>query len=237
MTVAPFAQWRGPIPNKTPGGMHLPSLGLVLHVMESSLAAADGWFHNPAAKASAHFGVDQDGTIVQWVEWEDKAWAEVAGNPSYHSVETSGFNNQALTAPQVAGVAKIYAEGMRRYGWPNRLANVPGEQGLGTHAMGGSAWGGHTACPGPQRTAQRVAILVAAGAPPAPVIEEEEMVRLFTHNNGEYIGVFGHWCRPIPTQAQWDFYVRAGIPVNDADGRAEVANDTFSQMAKLPVAE
>lgn len=175
MTVAPFAQWRGPVPNKTPGGMHLPSLGLVLHVMESSLAAADGWFHNPSAKASAHFGVDFDGTIVQWVEWEDKAWAEVAGNPSYHSVETSGYNDQPLTDAQLRGVATIYAEGMRRYGWPAQLANVPGEQGLGTHAMGGSAWGGHTACPGPQRTAQRATILQLAGGTPAPTPEEEDV--------------------------------------------------------------
>lgn len=67
--------------------------------------------------------------------------------------------------------------------------------------------------------------------------EEEEMVKLFTHKGGELIGVFGHWCRPIATQGQWDYYVRAGVPVNKTDNTAEVQDDIFAQMTKLPVQE
>lgn len=40
----------------------------------------------------------------------------------------------------------------------DEIANSPDGYGIGTHSMGGAAWGGH-ACPGPLRAAQRPEII------------------------------------------------------------------------------
>ncbi|MFL6144525.1 MAG: N-acetylmuramoyl-L-alanine amidase [Labedaea sp.] len=180
--IVPGAQWRGPVPNRTQGGMREPSLGLVLHVIEGSIGAADSVFHNPGRRASAHWGVGADGSLLQWVDTADKAWAEVAGNALYHSVETEGFHNQALTDAQVATLARLYLWGHDTYGWPFAVVDAPGQRGLITHGDGGAAWGGHFDCPGPQRSAQRAAIIqrAAGGGPKPPAQEDDPMVVIST---------------------------------------------------------
>lgn len=142
--------------------MHNPSLGLVLHVIEGSLSAADSAFHNPSWRASAHFGIGNDGRLVQWVDTADKAWAEVAGNPDYHSVETEGWDTMGLTVAQTATLARLYRWGHDTFGWPYELADVPGQRGLAWHGMGGDAWGGHFGCPGTTRRQQRAGVLALA---------------------------------------------------------------------------
>lgn len=51
--------------------------GLTIHTTDggASIAALDSWFANPAAKASTHFGIGQDGTIHQYVSLDDTAFA------------------------------------------------------------------------------------------------------------------------------------------------------------------
>jgi hypothetical protein len=43
-------------------------------------------------------------------------------------------------------------------GMPYAIADAPGQPGIGTHQMGGAAYGGH-ACPGPVRASQRSTII------------------------------------------------------------------------------
>lgn len=159
----PGAVWRGPVPNQSIG--FGPPIGVVLHIMQGTLDGTDSWFHNPAAQASAHFGVGKDGRVFQWVNTEARAWAQAAGNPSYLSIECEGYHGDALTQRQVAAVAGIVA-------WahvPLVKTDHPGLGGLGWHGMGGAAWGGHVDCPGPLIVAQRDEILALAGAPTAGV--------------------------------------------------------------------
>ncbi|MFB7169907.1 N-acetylmuramoyl-L-alanine amidase [Streptomyces sp. NPDC056254] len=145
--------------NFTPGGLR-EMRGLVLHVQEGE-NSLHSHFSDPSVQSSAHFWVSQSGEIEQYVSAHDRAWAQGTGNPSWLSVETSGFANRPLTAQQVDSVARIYAWGMAQHGWPLEPATTPLGRGLGVHRMGGRAWGGHS-CPGPLRSAQTGEILTAA---------------------------------------------------------------------------
>lgn len=131
--------------------------GLVLHVQEGK-GSLYRQFSEPQQRSSAHFWVSLEGEIEQYVSVLDQAWTQVAGNPSWASVETAGFATRPLTEAQMDAVARIYAWGAAEYGWPDTVADSPQDRGLGTHSMGGRSCGGH-ACPGAGRSAQRGEIL------------------------------------------------------------------------------
>jgi hypothetical protein len=170
------ALWKGPIPNETHGGITRPILGLVLHVEQGTEAGTDAWFHNPRAQASAHFGNPQTGPLEQWVDTDDKAWAEVAGNSNWVSVEHEGYSGRAPTptASQVENDAQLLAWLHKTEGVPLQATDSVSKRGLGWHGMGGAAWGGHTDCPGPlildarPQIIARAKVIVAAPKPPRP---------------------------------------------------------------------
>lgn len=162
MARFPGATWRGPVPNYTPGGMR-SHRGLVLHIQQGSEAGTDAWFHNPSSQVSAHFGNPKTGRLDQWVDTDDRAWAEVAGNPDWISVENEGNSGNSLTASQLENVAQLLAWLHTKYGVPLQISDstVPGLTG---HGLGGSAWGGHYDCPGAPILAQRPQIIARAAA-------------------------------------------------------------------------
>ena len=149
--------------NRTAGGLRgSDTIGLVLHVQAGN-GELSGWFNNPGAGASSTWWAGKGGARRQYCNPDtDKFWAQAAGNSLYHSIETEGYPSEPLTAAQIESVAQALAFGHVRYGWPLRLANKPGEPGLGWHGMGGAAWGGHTGCPGTTRKNQRTQILARA---------------------------------------------------------------------------
>lgn len=51
------------------------AIAIVDHIMQGTLAGTTSWFNNTASQVSAHFGVGKDGTVVQYVKVEDRAWA------------------------------------------------------------------------------------------------------------------------------------------------------------------
>ncbi|MFE0423356.1 N-acetylmuramoyl-L-alanine amidase [Streptomyces sp. NPDC058953] len=131
--------------------------GLILHVQEGEGSLFER-FSNPSVRSSAHFWVSQAGEIEQYVSVHDRSWTQRAGNADWSSIETSGFAGQPLTAAQVDAVARVYTWGARVHGWPPEVTDSPNGRGLGTHSMGGGAWGGH-ACPGTIRARQREAVM------------------------------------------------------------------------------
>lgn len=131
--------------------------GLILHVQEGEGSLFDR-FSDPATKSSAHFWVSRAGEIEQYVSVHHRSWTQRAGNVEWVSIETSGFAGKPLTTVQVDAVARVYVWGAREHGWPLEVTDSPKGRGLGTHAMGGSAWGGH-ACPGTIRARQREVIM------------------------------------------------------------------------------
>lgn len=177
--VVPTFDYRQlPINYSIDPGMGDRSLGLVQHVAVGGNFSLYGWFSNPAAKASSTWWVGKNkGQREQYMNPDiHRSWAQAAGNPSYHSVETAGNPEDPLTDAQIESEAVIYAAGVKRYGWPYRLAEHPGEKGFGWHGMGGAAWGGHYDCPGVLRREQRSDVLrlaekINAGPTPAPTTE------------------------------------------------------------------
>lgn len=162
MAIMPGVTWR-PVPNCTKSGQESVQ-GVVLHIMQGSLDGSDSWFRNPISQSSAHFGVGKNGTIYQWVNTQDRAWAQMAGNKAWLSIEHEGYSGTALTAAQVAATAKIVAWAQSVYKFPLQSTDSASGSGVGWHGMGGAAWGGHFDCPGAEIKAQRAAILAAAKA-------------------------------------------------------------------------
>ncbi|KPC89892.1 hypothetical protein ADL27_38410 [Streptomyces sp. NRRL F-6602] len=157
------ATWR-PIPVNYTGGGQTSVRGVVVHIMAGTLAGTDSWFRNSAAQASSHFGTGRSGALYQWVDTKDRAWAQADGNRSWLSVENEGKGGDALTDAQLDRNAQVLAWAHEVYGVPLQVANGPSGSGLGWHGMGGSAWGGHTSCPGSKVVAQLPEIVKRAKA-------------------------------------------------------------------------
>jgi hypothetical protein len=136
---------------------------VVLHIMQGTLAGTDTWFHDPNNKVSAHFGVGKDGTVYQWVDTADEAWAEAAGNPVGISVEHEGQVPDALTSQQIAADAAILAWVNQTHGVPVQVTDDPvGGSGVCGHSTGAAQGWGHPACPGDAIMAQRQQIIDGA---------------------------------------------------------------------------
>jgi len=160
MARMPGAEWR-PTNNCTKGGQEAVR-GVVLHVMAGTLAGSDSWFKNPAAQASAHFGIGKAGEVYQWVDTADRAWAQAGGNRTWLSIEHEGQGGDALTPAQLAASARVIAWMHETHGVLLQATDSVDGRGIGWHGMGGAAWGGHTACPGTPIKAQRPALIAAA---------------------------------------------------------------------------
>lgn len=183
MRVA-WAEWRGPIYGRVENGFRHPAIGVIMHIMGAKASAADNWFHspnsgNPDRGAGCQFGICNgqstdvhpgwvDGHLLQWADTDDRAWHAGSANINYIGIETEGVGGP-LTEAQVQTFARLLRELQAAEGFPFRLADAPGEHGLGWHGMGGSAYGGHPYCPGEDRKRQRARILsIAQGQPPEP---------------------------------------------------------------------
>jgi peptidoglycan hydrolase-like protein with peptidoglycan-binding domain len=169
----PGADWIGPTPNETDGGQ-VDVHGLVLHIQEGTEAGSEAWFRNPDAQASSHFLNPKSGNLRQLVDTANRAWAEMAGNRHWLSVENEGYSGEELTDSQIENVAQLYAWIHKVYGTPVSATDDPNGSGIGWHGMGGDAWGGHFNCPGEPIKAQRPRIIarvneiLGGGTTPVP---------------------------------------------------------------------
>lgn len=154
-----LAQWVGPTPNRYPGAMRTP-FGLILHIQDGTQAGSIAWCKNPASRVSAHFFNPKTGTLAQLVSVLDAAWAEVAGNELWISVENEGHSGDLLTDSQLQNCADLMARCHELWNVPLQISNDPATvPGLSGHSLGGSAYGGHTMCPGAPILGQREEII------------------------------------------------------------------------------
>lgn len=164
MSRYPGALWR-PLPpgvNHEPGTPD-PNRLFIVHVMQGSLWGTDNWFHNRAARASAHFGVGFDGTIIQWVDTDEMAWHACDANGYSVGVETEGVAGQPFSARQISKLAALLHWANKEYPTISMWRNVrPSGSGLSYHGLGGYAWCGHPSCPGQARINQLPQILSLA---------------------------------------------------------------------------
>jgi len=150
----PHAVWE-PVGYAPDAGPMAASSGWILHVqvgngdpgpMFAGLRAPNRRF--------SHLWVSKIGTVKQYGSLGTASWAQGAGNRNWWSLETEGFPGEALTGAQLQALAQWHAW----CGAPSLLASSPSGAGIGTHSMGGAAWGGHK-CPGTVRAGQRQEIL------------------------------------------------------------------------------
>ena len=161
MARYPNAQWR-PVPNENPGGMTAYKF-LVLHIMQGTLAGTDTEFHDTTKRKSSHFGVGKDGTVYQWVDTADMAWAQANGNPVGISIEHEGNVPDSLTTQQIAADSAILAWVHQTHGIPLQVTDDPvAGAGVCGHSTGALRKWGHPFCPGQAIMDQRQQIVDGA---------------------------------------------------------------------------
>lgn len=184
------------------GPRRAPILGFVLHiaVADWTVPQARAYFAvpRPANPVSCTFYVAYDGTWAQFLPTDVVAYTQANGNANYTSAETAGVGDDPWTDEQLTTLAYLAARQSREHGWELRTMTAPGQEGIGYHAIGGAAWGGHP-CPLPQRIAQipeivrRARIIADPGSlpsgpltpTPAPIPEDEDTMFEFTLKPGE----------------------------------------------------
>jgi hypothetical protein len=194
----PFAIWE-PVVNESP--LAIQHVGCVIHVTAGE-SNPWSWFNQSVSQASSHFfigngqGAVPDGQLYEFVDCDQTAWAEVAGNASYVSVETEGQPTEALTNNQILTFARLLAWLHLNYGIPLLVVDTPGQAGLITHGDGGVAWGDHIDCPGPLRSPQRGAIcyIAALSLKPTPTPQEAVNMQAYDPVTGGVwtLGADGH---------------------------------------------
>lgn len=161
-------------------------LGVILHVNAAENGTPPSfWGAGPATNPDGvcpNFQVYKDGTINQMLPLNWQPSCQVDGNTNYAAIETAGLPTEPLTAAQLASCARIVTAYAQQMGMPLILANTPGQKGLGTHGMGGQAWGGHPLCPGDIRSHQRDTILALANGQPTTTTGDDLPVDQKTFN-------------------------------------------------------
>ena len=131
--------------------------GVVMHTMVCNLPQCIDLFNDPGVQASAHFGIAQDGRIHQFGPigkgW--MAWAQVAGNLAWYSIEHADNRNpnNPLTDAQIAASAQLVELLSRFAGFPLKVTDdvtgrVRGAQ-HGRRVVGRSHLPGHAAASRP----------------------------------------------------------------------------------------
>ncbi len=169
-SLLPGAVWRPVSYRAEAGAFSTAPIGWILHVVVGNGSPWGTFEHAPAgSRKFSHGWVAKDGRGEQYAELTGKSWAQGAGNPLYWAFETEGYPTEPLTDAQIETLARWH----NTLGAADALAEAPGQRGIGTHYMGGSAWGGHT-CPDPSpgagpRSHQRGAIVARAQALRGPL--------------------------------------------------------------------
>ncbi len=151
--------------------------GFIPHV-QVGYGSLHDFFSRPLTKASAHFWCRADGYLEQYVDTDDKAWAEGNGNPYFISCEFEGQVDEPMTDAQLDTGGRLIAWAHSNIAmFPLVVNEDPNGSGVTPHRAGGAAWGGHS-CPGDLRFSQYPALVDSAnrwlGAPnPAPRPEDD----------------------------------------------------------------
>lgn len=182
----PEANWR-PLAGGSQSNLRQHDI-ICLHTMVGSLWGTDAYFRQGGwSGTESHFGVGHDGEVLQWVNCNDRADANLDGNWHIISIETAdygvgfpdwdtryGSQVPAWTPSQIESIAKIVAWACNEYDIPCEL--IPdsrvGRRGIGYHRQGvepymvsgGERWSGAygKVCPGDRRIAQIDEILTRA---------------------------------------------------------------------------
>lgn len=115
---------------------------VVIHVAEApAMSNVINWFTNPACPVSAHYGVDRDGKLYQFVSEADTGYHAANRIMNYESIgiEHAGYSGRPFSKEQIQVSAQLTARICRGYGIP--LENI-----IRHSEIKGTT---HAGCPGP----------------------------------------------------------------------------------------
>lgn len=186
MSAIPEASYLGPIPGTNFAAASGPRslIGLTVHHIDGSIAAADSTFKSYGRGSSACYGIAFNGTINYWL---DPLW-----NFDYHACqaqwegyigcecESDPDNDDGTLHPkQIEALARI----AHFHGIPGVAITQRGQKGVGYHrqfSAGGCSNGwGNTDCPGDGIEGQLpdiVAAINGKGPNPDPETGDDEMI-------------------------------------------------------------
>ncbi len=145
VVLAPLVQRRTPNQSSR-NGAHVDLL--VWHETAGAYAGSVSWLCNPAAQASAHLVVREDGgEVTQLVPLDVKAWHAAAYNPrsvgiEHANVTAKGYSSDA----QLRESARIFGWLCLHFGVAPRWARGGAGPGVCRHLDLGVLGGGHTQC-------------------------------------------------------------------------------------------
>lgn len=118
------------------------------HETAGSYAGSVSWLCNPAADASAHIVVREDGLeATQLVPLGSKAWHAAYYNPRSVGVEHANITGKGYaTEAQLRVSARVFGWLCLHLGIPPRFARGGNGRGVCRHLDLGSLGGGHTQC-------------------------------------------------------------------------------------------
>lgn len=121
---------------------------LVWHETAGPYAGSVAWLCNPAADASAHLVIREDGLeATQLVHLARKAWHAAAFNGASVGVEHANTTAKGYaTEHQLRVSARVFGWLCLHYGIPPRWARGGEGHGVCRHLDLGAAGGGHTQC-------------------------------------------------------------------------------------------
>lgn len=93
---------------------------ITLHIMVGRLTGTDSVFQSSGSAASAHYGIDGNGTIHQYVDESNGSWSDAnyTSNNSTISIEhEGGMAGIPCTQACMEASAALCADIARRYGW------------------------------------------------------------------------------------------------------------------------
>ena len=93
---------------------------ITLHIMVGRLTGTDSVFQSSGSAASAHYGIDGNGTIHQYVDESNGSWSDAnyTSNNSTISIEhEGGIAGIPCTQACMDASAALCADIARRYGW------------------------------------------------------------------------------------------------------------------------
>jgi N-acetyl-anhydromuramyl-L-alanine amidase AmpD len=137
-------EWVG-TPNYTPGRGGRAPLAIVDHITAGLYPGALNWMQNPAAKASTHYLVLQNGRILQLVREQDTAWANgIANRPTWAlydgtnpnrytvSIEHENLSGGNLTAAQYQASLWLHQKLIERWDIPITRDTIIGHNQIDT---------------------------------------------------------------------------------------------------------
>lgn len=174
----------------------LSPVAVVLHTMAGCMAGTRDWYKNPAAKASAHYGIGFDGAIDQYVSEDDSAYACGAINrPTWPliglmggvnpnrwtiNVELEGYPGDPITSAQMISLLWLVRDICGRHPIP-----MDGDRIVGHYRIDSV---NRPECPGPRLDFNRLFIDLKGANKPAVAVDDSVVY-------GEIID--GHLFAPI----------------------------------------